>query len=160
MKYALVGPGPAVVAESTQYAAFDPSVATKQGYRWLPREVEIVGEASALRRRVEQEVIEDNRVVTRITFEPVSDEIRAAAVKFEAGRRILEKYPQWRQVNMLARSVELTRKGVALTAEEQAEAASLEAAWAWIKSVRTASDAIEALSPIPADFASDHRWPA
>jgi hypothetical protein len=32
--------------------------------------------------------------------------------------------------------------------------------WAWIKSVRAASDAIEAMSPIPHDYASDQYWPA
>lgn len=160
MNYALVGPGPAIVAESTQYAAFDPSVPTKAGYRWLPRVVEVVGEPGPLLRRVETQSIEDTRVLTRITFDAVDDATQRAMIKFEAGRRILERYPQWRQTNMLARSIELTRKAQTLTPEEQAEAVSLESSWAWIKSVRQASDAIEALSPIPADFASDHRWPA
>jgi len=30
----------------------------------------------------------------------------------------------------------------------------------WIQSVREASDAIEALNPIPDDYNADNRWPA
>jgi hypothetical protein len=63
---------------------------------------------------------------------------------------------------MTARGVELLAIHLAAgawTAQEQAEVTALTAAWAWIKSVRMASDAIEALRPIPADFAADARWP-
>jgi hypothetical protein len=87
---------------------------------------------------------------------------RIDAVKAEARRRITQRFPDWKQANMTARGVELTFKlaqGQSLDAPEAAEVAALQAAWAWIKNVRSASDAIEALAPIPEDFASDIRWP-
>ena len=55
----------------------------------------------------------------------------------------------------------MLRKGESnWTADEQTEATSLDAVWAWIKSVRAASDALEALDPIPADYVADRYWPA
>lgn len=88
----------------------------------------------------------------------VPDQIMA--VKAEAQRRIYAIYPQWKQANMTARAVELVRKGETnWTAEEQSEAAALDAAWAWIKSVRVASGAIEEMNQIPADYAADGYWP-
>ena len=84
-------------------------------------------------------------------------------VEAEAQRRILARYPDWKQRNMTARGVELTFKvaqGEALAAGETDEIAALQAAWGWIKAVRAASDTLEALDPIPADFAEDARWPA
>ncbi|HEY5830054.1 MAG TPA: hypothetical protein VIV01_16970 [Hyphomicrobiaceae bacterium] len=89
-------------------------------------------------------------------------EARIDAVKAEARRRITQRFPDWKQANMTARGVELLNIRVAVgswTAPQAQEAAELGAAWDWIKTVRAASDAIEALAPIPADFASDTRWP-
>jgi hypothetical protein len=89
-------------------------------------------------------------------------EARIDAVKAEARRRITQRFPDWKQANMTARGVELTFKlaqGQSLDAQEAAEVAALQAAWSWIKAVRAASDAIEALAPMPADFASDTHWP-
>lgn len=83
-------------------------------------------------------------------------------VKAEARRRILDRFPDWRQVNMTARGVELQdiwRRNGKWTVEEQAESDALSAAWGWIKSVRMASDAVEAMTPIPIDFSSDRYWP-
>jgi hypothetical protein len=83
-------------------------------------------------------------------------------VKAEARRRILARFPEWKQANMTARGVELVniRLAVGSWTENQAqEAAALSAAWDWIKGVRAASDALEALDPIPADFADDGNWP-
>lgn len=51
----------------------------------------------------------------------------------------------------------LARKG-AWTAEEQAEADQLQAAWTWIKATRAASDVLE--RDKPADFTADKWWPA
>ena len=70
-----------------------------------------------------------------------------AAIKAKAREVIVARYPDWKQANMTARAVELTRimaGGVALSPAESAELAALETAWAWIKSVRAASDAHEA----------------
>ena len=86
---------------------------------------------------------------------------RKAEIKMEARRRILLVFPDWKQTNMVARGVELQdawRQNGEWTAGEIAEAAALQTAWDWIKSVRAASDALE-LS-LPADFGDDSHWPA
>jgi len=81
-------------------------------------------------------------------------------VKAEARRRILAAYPEWKQANMTARGVELMRIRMtrAWTADEQSEADALQAAWDWIKGIRTKSDALEAMRPIPSDYADDRHW--
>lgn len=86
--------------------------------------------------------------------------VEPAAVKAEAARRILSIAPEWRQRNATARGVELVNIRIQRewTAEEQAEADALNGMWAAIKAIRTASDAIEAMDPIPADFADDEYW--
>jgi hypothetical protein len=87
---------------------------------------------------------------------PTADYVRA-----EARRRIIAVYPGWAQANMTARAVELvkTLSTGTLTADEQTELAALEGAWAWIKSVRASSNTLEVMSPIPADYTADQRWP-
>lgn len=60
-------------------------------------------------------------------------------VKAEAQRRIEARYPLWRQLNILA------------------EGGSAEMV-AWIGTIRAASNRIEAMQPIPPDFAQDHFW--
>lgn len=70
--------------------------------------------------------------------------VTVAAVKSEAQRRILAVHPVWQQLNMI-------REG---------------ASFAWIDSVRAASDAIEALVPADAegiaafDVGNHPAWPA
>ena len=88
---------------------------------------------------------------------PTADDVKA-----EAGRRIVARYPEWKQRNMTARGVELLhiQTSEPWTPEEQAEADALQAAWDWIASVRAASDILEAQQPIPADWQGDHHWPA
>jgi len=66
-----------------------------------------------------------------------------------------------KQLNATMRANELNDKrigGAQLTEDEEAEAAGLRALAAGIKAIRARSDAIEALSPIPADFDADQRW--
>lgn len=46
------------------------------------------------------------------------------------------------------------------TPEEAARAAELEAADQAIEAIRAASNVLEAMDPVPADFADDGRWPA
>lgn len=161
--YALIGPADTIVKYSTEYASFDPSVPVKPGYRWVPIVDETVGDAGALSSASTAEVVEADRVVRRVTYGSVSIEQQKAAVKGEGRRRILARYPDWKQTNMVARGVELQeiwRQSGSWTAEEQAEANALAAAWGWIKSVRAASDLIELMSPIPTDFDANDRWPA
>lgn len=93
---------------------------------------------------------------------------RIAEVKAEAGRRILARYPTWKQANMNMRATELVDARVdrELTAEETTEREALLAAAEWIKSVRAASDAIEAALPDDAEglcafvAATADGWPA
>lgn len=87
--------------------------------------------------------------------------IDVQGLKNEAGRRILERYPDFKQRNMLARAIELDNalRDRDLTAEEESEITAYRAAWAWIGAVREVSNTIEALDPIPADYADDKRWP-
>lgn len=161
--HALVGPNNAVVKYSTEYKTFDTSVGVKPGYRWVPVEFQIVGSATGLTKEKIEEIIEANRVIKRTTHERSAVDAQKDAVKQEARRRIITRFPDWKQTNMVARGVELQnlfRLNGAWTAQELGEAAALDAAWAWVKSVRTASDAIEQMSPIPDDYAADARWPA
>lgn len=93
---------------------------------------------------------------------------RIAEVKTEAGRRILERYPTWKQANMNMRATELVdiRVDRDLTEAETAERAAMLSAAAWIKDVRAASDAIEASLPDDAEglcafiAATADGWPA
>ena len=67
--------------------------------------------------------------------------VTTSMVKAEANRRIEAVYPLWRQANVLREG------GEAVAAMGTA-----------IDAIRAASDAIEALNPIPADYAADHYW--
>lgn len=65
-----------------------------------------------------------------------------------------------RQLNANMRANELNdiRHTRALEPAEQAEADALRNLAAVIKAIRAASNVLEAMTPIPADFAADHRW--
>jgi hypothetical protein len=87
--------------------------------------------------------------VTLAWVEPVDyiDLIKNDAIdgiNASAGKKILDRYPQYKQANMTARFIELMTLGE--TASQ--EALDIKAAWDWIKSVRqesnVASDAITA----------------
>jgi hypothetical protein len=83
----------------------------------------------------------------------------ARDIKEEAQRRILARFPEWRQFNLTMRFTELLRKGEALwTAAERADATAFQGAWDWIKSVRAASNTLEA--SLPPDYQDDRHWPA
>ena len=120
------------------------------------------------------ETIEESRVLRTWTIADIATDALRERVKNEARRRILGRLPDWKQSNMIARSSELARiraglmrdadgalvAARSLTAAELAEEQAINLAWAWIKAVRSASDAIEAMPTIPADYAADARWPA
>ena len=59
-------------------------------------------------------------------------------IKAEAQRRILARYPQWKQIN-------LTRTPQAVEM------------WAWIDAVRAKSNEMEQTQP--SDYADDRHWP-
>ena len=82
-------------------------------------------------------------------------------IKREAMRRILEKYPDWKQRNMATRGVELQdlwRQNGSWTSGQTSEDTALKAAWAWIDSARAASDTLE--SSLPKDYEDDSHWPS
>lgn len=96
----------------------------------------------------------DNEAVTREAQRQLIIDI-----KTEAQRRILERYPQWKQSNMMARAMDMVRIGSANWSEaEQSEAAALDVAWAWIKQVRDVSNALEAEKQ--ADYLNNLYWPS
>ena len=91
----------------------------------------------------------------------------AAHVKAEAQRRIVGLTGATdlttcliKQLNANMRANELNdiRHERALTVPEEAEAAALRNLAAAIKHIRARSDAIEAMEPIPADFADSSYW--
>ena len=87
------------------------------------------------------------------------DDNMIKAVKIEAQQRILRILPEWKQLNLTARAAELAIKGtVNWTPEEQAEYEAGQAIWDAVKTLRTKSDALEAMSPIPEDYNNDKYW--
>ncbi len=68
--------------------------------------------------------------------------VTSSDVKAEAERRITERFPLWRQMNIL-------RDGDAAQAAQMADV---------IDTIRADSNRIEALRRIPADFRNDKHW--
>ena len=93
---------------------------------------------------------------------PSPEQIRTEqieAVKAEAMRRILALCPEWKQRNLTAQAAILAEKGRAgWTTDEFAAWNAGKAIWDQIAAIRSRSDAIEAMDPIPADFADDQHW--
>ena len=88
--------------------------------------------------------------------EPTVEEIKA-----EANRRIIELCPEWKQRNYIATDLTFTKiiqDGGTLTSEQEAERTVMEAIWTTIQGIRSKSDEIEAMSPIPYDFTDDSYW--
>lgn len=90
---------------------------------------------------------------------------KISRVKTYAGELILARYPEWKQRNMTMRSLTL-QNTTPLTDDEQAELASISAAWDWIESVRTASDQVEAdllamgiATAMEYDISTSAHWP-
>jgi len=82
--------------------------------------------------------------------------VTTAQVKTEAGRRILAIAPEWKQRNLTAQAAVLAKIGEAnWTTAQAAEWDAGDAIWATLQAIRTASDAIELLDPIPQDYATD-----
>ncbi|MCA8908060.1 MAG: hypothetical protein KDA49_03450 [Rhodospirillaceae bacterium] len=83
-----------------------------------------------------------------------------AAIRAEAGRRITAVAPDYRQRNVLARSVELLEAAIlrggfdGLTEDEQTEATAARAMWARINPIRQHSDVLEALAAAAPDAAT------
>ena len=92
---------------------------------------------------------------------PVLPTPSSGNIKQEASQRIIEKYPDWKQRNMTTRGVELQelwRQNGTWTSGETSENTALKTSWAWINSVRAASDTLE--SSLPKDYQDDSHWPS
>ena len=93
-------------------------------------------------------LVDGKLIVTALfSVETDIDKRLVSEIKQQAGVEILRRYPDWKQRNMLARAVALafkTIKGAALTPEEQAEIAALQAIWDEIKAIRSRSNEMEA----------------
>jgi hypothetical protein len=112
-------------------------------------------------------------IAARRAEEEAARVVSPSVVKGECQRRIYTRLPQWKQDNMAARDNELIRiqaglmiddagnalPASALTHAEKAEQMAHKAAWDWVRAMRAASDALEALTPIPIDFADNKYLP-
>ena len=88
---------------------------------------------------------------------PTADQVKA-----EAERRILAIVPEWKQRNMITFGVEAIRDhgsdASSWPVELQAMNTTVQDIWNRIKTIRTRSDEIETMKPIPADFMDDKYW--
>ncbi|WOO40370.1 hypothetical protein [Rubellicoccus peritrichatus] len=78
-----------------------------------------------------------------------------AAVKSEAGRRIIELIPEWKQRNLTARMLDLVGKqvaGLTLNGDELDEQLAIRSTWEVVAAIRTISGEIEELSPQPSGY--------
>lgn len=124
--------------------------------QWLP----VVYEGQGLVTRTAIEV--DRVVITRSVPAPTIEDVRS-----EAQRRIIHamsardlQHCLIKQLNANMRANELNdiRHERTLTAEEEAEADALRSMAEYVKSVRAASNVLEAMNPIPDDYADNSRW--
>src|SRR4051812_27136412 len=88
--------------------------------------------------------------------------VTADMIKAEAARRIEGIMPDYEQRNALALGQETTQLYGADPADWPAERKAIndgiQAKWAAIKAIRAASNRIEQIKPIPADFRDDTYW--
>lgn len=137
----------------------EPTDALFAEYGMYPVQVETQPTIDARYQRLVQGSITDtNGVLTRgwiiENIEPTIEKIKS-----EAQRRILHILPEWKQRNLTARAAELAIKGVQnWSLEEQTEIAAGQALWDQIKAIRAKSNALEAMNPIPVDYADDKYW--
>ena len=71
---------------------------------------------------------------------PAAKAAKKAAIKELARQKILARYPEWKQTNLLARAVEMVSQGD-LKGDEWGQ---MQAGWSWIKAVRSHSNLMEA----------------
>lgn len=112
--------------------------------------------------------MEQNAALDAVVAAHRPDRVTPDAVKMEAQRRIIALTGAStleacfiKQLNASMRAIELNDKranGATLNDAEAAEASALRALATAIKAVRSASNVLEAMRPIPADYASDKYW--
>ena len=102
-------------------------------------------------------VIEEDKVRYVYTIEDKDPVELKYLVKAEAQNRILSKYPQWKQSNLLISKIELLAKAT-LTQEEQAALDDINSQLQEIEKLRGCSNALEAMTPIPEDYRDNKYW--
>ena len=102
------------------------------------------------------DIQEDKLVFVYTLFPRPLNELKRL-VKAEAQRRILDKYPLWKQNNMIVDKINILGKEVK-TSEDLQLLDDIEASLQEIKYVREKSDAIEAMQPIPSDYMIEDYW--
>jgi hypothetical protein len=75
-------------------------------------------------------------------FKELHDDERVALIKSIASKIILIKYPAFKQMNMISRSILLSNSS-SLSDEENTELDNILAAWQWINDVRMVSNLSE-----------------
>lgn len=109
-------------------------------YGDMPRMVRTQGDAG---NTIDIEKLKDDYTNIKMTKD---EEKRIAEIKEVTSQVILDQYPEWKQRNMIARSLELTKKiaeGDVLPQAEQDELTAIQAAWDWVQQVRSTSDQAE-----------------
>ena len=162
---ALVAPDNTIVRTASN---IDPAAGTKPGYRWIPVTPTEAPPVSHLQATTWEWVYQNDNVVQRWSVVDRPREQFIPAIKEEAQRRIMalvgaETFDACviKQLNALKRAGTLTLKrasGGTWTAEEAAEAATLQALADKIDAIRAKSNEIESMDPIPSDYLSDARW--
>ena len=109
-------------------------------------------------RDLHAQIVADGEAAAYVAPDP--EPVPAQLVKDEAYRRIVAIVPEWKQRNLTAQAAILADKGRAnWTTDELAAWDAGEALWARVAAIRTASNDIEAMDPIPQDFDDDSYWP-
>lgn len=127
-------------------------------FSWTVVDSDTSKEADAVRAVVSKMTDVDFDTVETIPA-PKPAPITIYQVKQEASRRILSIASEIQQRNMLAQSVLLLNKGKAnWTTKDQALADSMQAVWDQINLIRTKSNDLETMNPIPVDYADDKHW--
>lgn len=149
----------AVDENGTQHPLRGMDRAAKLAYGVYEIEIDLLVPAGHARTGREL-VLGDGVVIERAVYERISDTQLIAAIKAEAHRRIVELVPEWKQRNLTAQASILAEKGRAnWTGQELAAWEAGEAVWAQVEAIRAASDALEAMDPLPTDYTDDKHWP-
>ena len=157
--------GPAALPKNTREASnlrHEPKIAETFG--WFPCIITYPEIGKNQKRGNKVDVITDNSV--EITWEVIDltnseidsrRERRILGIKAEARRRIINKSPEWKRINMITRAIELDSIDYEdQTTDEKSELYTIRKAWRWIKTIRTISDVLEADPPV--DYKDDKYW--
>lgn len=88
-----------------------------------------------------------------VDLNPAVEELRINNIKKKANEIIVSKYPEYKQLNMYRRIIQLS--GRTLSTEEQTELTNLESSFTWIDSVRLKSNQAE----LSGELVDNINWP-